>query len=120
MNASLYDRLGQRDGIERIVRDAVNAHLNNPIVKTRYENTDDLEHAIKMSIDFFCAGSGGPQEYHGRDMLETHKGMNVSEQEFIEVVDDILGALKKNNVKEAEQQEVLAILYSLKGQIIRV
>jgi hemoglobin len=28
-------------------------------------------------------------------MLATHKGMNISEQEYLAVMDDILGALKK-------------------------
>lgn len=120
MEASLYDRLGQREGIEKIVRDAVNLHLENKTVKTRYEQTEDLEHAINMSVDFFCVGSGGPGEYNGRSMLDTHKGMNISEEEFIAVVDDILGALKMNHVAQNEQNEVLAILYSLKDEIIRV
>jgi len=31
----------------------------------------------------------------------------------------LLGALDKNNVGETESNEVLAILYSLKGEIIR-
>jgi len=32
-----YDRLGGSDGIAQLVEDAVNAHLSNPIVKTRFE-----------------------------------------------------------------------------------
>jgi hemoglobin len=53
-------------------------------------------------------------------MLTTHKGMNISEQEFLAVVDDIMGAMNKNDVGEDEQKDVLSILYSLKGQVIRV
>jgi hemoglobin len=46
--------------------------------------------------------------------------MNVSEQEFLAVVDDILGALDRHRIDAATKNEVLGILYSLKGQIIRV
>ena len=53
-------------------------------------------------------------------MLATHRGMNISEQEFLAVVDDIMGAMDKNKVGEAEKKDVLAILYSLKSQVIRV
>jgi len=120
MSKSLYERLGGAEGITRLVEDAVDAHLNNTIVKTRFENVKDIEHAKRMSHEFFCSGSGGPESYTGRDMLTTHKGMNISEQEFIEVVDDILGAMDKNNLGEDEKKDVLAILYSLKDQIIRV
>lgn len=117
---SLYDRLGQKDGIARIVADAMAAHLTNPVVRTRFENSKDLDHAKRMAAEFFCAGCGGPEPYTGRDMLTTHKGMNISEQEYIAVMDDILGALGKNGIDQATQNEVVAILYSLKNQIIRV
>ena len=120
MSESLYDRLGKTEGINRIVEDVMAAHLRNPAIKTRYENVEDFEHTTKMAAEFFAAGSGGPDPYTGRDMLTTHKGMNISEQEFIAVVDDILWALDKHGMTEDTKKDVLAILYSLKGEIIRV
>lgn len=46
--------------------------------------------------------------------------MNISEQEFLGVLDGIMAALDKNGVGEREKQEMLSIAYSLKGGIIRV
>ncbi|MEN8175854.1 MAG: group 1 truncated hemoglobin, partial [Pseudomonadota bacterium] len=100
MAKTLYERLGGIEGITQLVDDAVDAHLSNPVVQTRFENAGDVEHAKRMSVEFFCAGSGGPQSYRGKDMLTAHKGMNISEQEFIAVVDDILGAMDRNKVGE--------------------
>ena len=120
MNESLYERLGGTDGIGRIVDDVMAAHLRNPIIKTRYEAIENLDHATKMAAEFFAAGSGGPDPYSGRDMLATHKEMNISEQEFIAVVDDIMWALDKHGMTDDSKKEVLAILYSLKEEIIRV
>ncbi|UCH28419.1 MAG: group 1 truncated hemoglobin [Myxococcales bacterium] len=120
MTESLYERLGEAEGIDRIVDDVMAAHLRNPLVKTRYEAAEDIDHATKMAKEFFAAGSGGPDPYTGRDMLSTHKGMNISEQEFIAVVDDIMWALDKHGMTDETKKDVLAILYSLKGEIIRV
>lgn len=120
MPETLYERLGGEDNIARIVNDAIDEHLNNPLVKTRFENAADIEDSRRKAIEFFCAGAGGPQTYTGRDMRTAHTGMNVSEQEFIAVVDDILLALDKNEVGEQERKDVLAILYSLKGEIVRL
>jgi hemoglobin len=117
---SLYLRLGKKEGITRIVDDVMAAHLANPLVKARFENIEDMDHARKMATEFFCAGCGGPEPYSGRDMLTTHKGMNISEQEYMAVMDDILGALAKHGVDQQTHNEVVAILYALKGQIIRV
>ena len=72
-----------------------------------------------MAREFFGAGSGGPETYTGKDMTTAHKGMNISEQEYLAVMDDVLEALAKNKVSEDATTDVIAILYSLKGQIIR-
>lgn len=53
-------------------------------------------------------------------MPTAHKGMNISEQEYLAVMDDIVGAMEKNGVGEDTKKDVLAILYSLKGGIIRL
>jgi len=120
MPATLYERLGGADAIGRIIDDAVDAHLSNPLVSPRYAHVKDLDHTKRMAFEFFCAGSGGPESYTGRDMVTTHSGMNISEQEFLAVIDDILGALDKNSVGEQERKDVLAVLYSLKDEIIRL
>jgi len=120
MSATLYERLGGGEAIARLVDDAVEAHLRNPLVSTRFENVDDLEHAKLMGTMFFCAGAGGPEEYHGKDLLTAHRGMNISEQEFIAVVDDILQTMDEHGLGEDVKKDVLAILYSLKGEVIRV
>ena len=120
MTATLYQRLGEAEGIARLVDDVMAAHLANPLVKTRFENIKDMERAKRMAREFFGAGSGGPNPYTGKDMLAAHQGMNISEQEYLAAMDDIVGAMDKNQCDGATKNDVIAILYSLKGQIIRV
>ena len=120
MTTSLYQQLGGANGIARLVDDVIAAHLTNPVVKPRFENIKDLDHAREMARQFFSAGAGGPVTYTGKDMLTAHKGMNISEQEYLAVVDDIIGAMDKHGLSQDTKKDVLAILYSLKGEIIRV
>lgn len=115
----LYDRLGRRDGIARITRTLIDNHMANPLVSIRYA-ASDMAKVEKRVVEFFCAGAGGPETYTGKDMLATHKGMNISEQEFVAVVDDAMAALESNGIDADTRNEVLAILWSLKGQVIRV
>lgn len=118
--ATLYDRLGRRDGITRITRELIKNHLANPIVSNRYRQIKDMDRVERNVIDFFCAGSGGPETYAGKDMLNTHRGMNVSEQEFVSVIDDAMAALETCGVDAPVRNEVLAILWSMKADVIRV
>jgi hemoglobin len=120
MTYTLYQRLGENAGIARLVDDVMAAHLVNPIVKPRFQNIKDMDHAKRMAREFFCAGAGGPEPYTGKDMLAAHKGMNISEQEYLAVTDDIVGAMEKHKYDEETKNDVIAILYALKGNIIRV
>ena len=117
---SLYERLGRRAGIERITHDLIKNHLANPHVKARFEASEDILRVERRAVEFLCAGSGGPETYSGKDMLATHKGMNISEQEFVASCDDAMKALEKNGIDAATRSEVLGILWSLKGEVIRV
>lgn len=116
---SLYDRLGRRDGITRITRTLIENHLANPLVRTRY-GASDMDKVETRVIEFFCAGTGGPETYTGADMVAVHRGMNINEQEFVAVLDDAMAALQAHDVDQATRDEVLSILWSLKGQVVRV
>jgi len=120
---TLYERLGGADGISLIVDDVVEAHMNNPIIQERflpYKDQPERLSAIKNNIvNFFSAGSGGPEQYTGKDMPSAHRGMKITAEEYLAVVDDILMVMDKHNKDEQTKKDVLAILYSLKDQIIK-
>ena len=115
--ASLYERLGGPDKIRAICTDIYDNHASNPKIKARFVDTD-REATIQKVWEFFCAGIGGPETYTGQDMKAAHRGMNIAGDEFVEVCDDVMNALNKNNVEQKEKDEVLCILYSMKGDIV--
>ncbi len=117
---TLYERLGRREGITRITADLMKNHLANPLVKMRFMASEDLERVERRAVEFFCAGTGGPEAYTGKDMLATHKGMNISEQEFMAVIDDAMDALEKNAIDLPTRNEVLAVLWSMRRELLRV
>jgi len=120
---SLYERLGGADGIAALVDDIIANHMINPVVKARYlPLNDDPQHFAVVRqhlINFLAAGSGGKEQYTGKDMESAHRGMNISETEYMAVIDDILAAMDKHQMDEQTRKDVLAISYSLKGQMIR-
>lgn len=121
---SLYDRLGGADGVRALVEDIVEAHMGNPTIRARFlPYRDSPEHlaAVKHHLcTFLSAGCGGPEQYAGRTMADTHRGMNISEAEYMAALDDILGVLERHGVDEQTRKEILAIAYSLKGEIMHV
>lgn len=124
MEKTLYERLGGVDGIASIVDDIVEAHMRNPVISPRFlpyqADPDRLANVKEHLRAFLCAGSGGPESYNGRSMAETHRGMNISEAEYMAAIDDILATLDRHAVDEGTRNDVLAIAYSLKGEILHV
>lgn len=120
MAGTLYERLGGEDRIRRLVADVVDNHYRNPLIRTRFEKVADRAALERHVVEFVCAGTGGPQAYTGKDLVSTHRHMNVNEQELIAAMDDIVGAMTKNGYGDAEKNEMVAILYSLKGEVLRL
>lgn len=119
MTASLYERLGGTEGITQIASDIVDNHIANPAIANRFKDGDVA--ALKNgAATFFISGTGGPDVYKGKDMLATHKGMNIAATEFMAVLDDALSAMAKNDVGQREQEEVLFVLYSMRSEIVLV
>jgi hemoglobin len=117
--SSLYERLGGEENIRKIATTLFDTHAKNPTISARYLDSD-RDKVIQLVFEFLCNATGGPQDYTGRDMLTVHRGMNISEQEFMAVLDDILVALQANGVGQREQEELLLANYNLREDIVRV
>lgn len=121
---SLFERLGGSSGIRALVDDIVALHLENPAIQARFrpylERPDKVEEVKRHTCAFFEAGSGGPAQYTGRSMKEAHRGMNIGAAEYMAATDDILAALRKRGIDDETQKDVLAIAYSLKGEILHM
>ncbi len=124
MEQSLFARLGGSTGIKALVEDVVSLHMENPIIKARFRPILETPDKLAMVKGHLCAflemGSGGPAQYQGRDMRSAHRGMNIQEVEYMAAIDDILAALTKHGIDAQTQKDVLAIAYSLKGDILRL
>jgi hemoglobin len=118
MTTSLYERLGGPEKVALIATGIIDAHYLNPVIKTRFEVVKDRAMLVKHVHDFIGSGTGGKETYSGRDMVAAHKGMNLNERELIAAVDDVLMVLRNHGIGEPEQREVLAILYSLKDEVM--
>ena len=120
---TIYEKLGGAEGISGAVEQIVAKHLENELIKHYFialKEKPEYFNQFKQHVkDFLGAGTGGGTEYKGRDMVGAHKGLNISEAEFLAAIDDILFVLDANGVDRVSRNEVLATLYSMKGAVIK-
>lgn len=115
--ASLYDELGGKAGIEKIVDNFIAEFSYDRDVIRHFEKTDFDRFRSKL-VEQICNISGGPCEYTGQSMLEVHQKMNVSEAEFNAMVDDLYAAMQRANISEPAQNRLVALLAPMRGDII--
>jgi hemoglobin len=117
---SLYERLGGYDAIaavsdEFIGRLATGKLLGRFVVGL----SDDSKKKLRQHlVDFLCNATGGPCLYLGRDMKTVHTGLGITEADWKEAVDDLVGTLDKFKVPAREKGEVLGAVSGLKKDIV--
>lgn len=106
---SLYDELGQYDGIDNIVRELIFIIAKDERVKSRYKGVN-MQHFKKGLSDYICELSGGPCDYENENMKLVHAGHNYTNTEFNAIVDDLIIAMEKRGVPVGTQNRLLALL----------
>jgi hemoglobin len=114
---SLFDRLGGMPAITAVADEFVNRTTADPRIMQRFFNTD-AANLKRLLAEFVCLATGGPCKYTGRDMTEAHAGMDLVDDEFNALVENLKGALDKFKVPAKEQGELLAAIGPLKPQIV--
>jgi hemoglobin len=114
---TLFERLGGTPAITAVVEEFVARTTTDPRIKYRFFNTDATQ-LKKLLVEFVASASGGGVTYTGRDMTTTHAGMDLVDDEFTALVEDLVAALDKFHVPDREKGELLGALGPLKPQIV--
>jgi len=113
----LYYRLGEYDGIVEITTEIVRLHNINPDFD-RFMGDIDGEKLAKDVADFVSTGTGGPNVYTGRDMPSAHAHLDLTSADFLSAGNDVMLAMQNTGQGEAEIQEMVCILVSMKDLVI--
>jgi hemoglobin len=65
-----------------------------------------------------CEATGGPQEYSGRTMGDSHRHLMITDEEWQAFMDDFQTTLDKFEVPQPEQEELTAIVENTKESIV--
>jgi len=121
-NSTLYQRLGGKTAITAVVDEFVARVAADTRIKAFFAATasDSMRLASFKGklVDQICEASGGPCKYTGKDMKTAHSGMGVQSAHFDALVEDLVGALDKYHVAEADKSTLLGVLGPMKADIV--
>jgi len=120
MKKSLYARLGGYDAIAAVVDDFIGRLVaDKKLTKFFVGHSEDSLKKIRMHvIDQLCAAAGGPCLYTGRDMKTSHHGLGITSDDWDAAASHLVETLDKFKVPQAEKDELLAFVGTLKKDIV--
>lgn len=120
--ASLYERLGGYDAVSAVVDDFAAKLFDDPVVGARFfgMSDDSREGFRQKNKNLVCAATGGPCKIISRSALQTHTGLGITASEFGIVAQHLVDTLNKFKVPKKEHNELMAIIGSLRPDIVEV
>ena len=120
---SLYDRLGGLAPISVVVSDFIDVLVPDDVLNANPAIDAARKHVPPPYLKYHvtalvCQVTGGPCQYHGRGMTESHAHLNITEREWDRMVALFKEVLAKHNVPSKETQELLEIIGSTKAEIV--
>jgi len=123
VTATLYERLGGVYSIATVVDDLINRIMVDPRLNAN-PAVDDAHHKFPpagfkyLVTEMVCWATGGPQQYTGRSMEESHRHLHITPKEWEAFADDFQQTLDKFQVPAPEQAELRAIVASTYADIV--
>jgi hemoglobin len=120
---SLYERLGGVYSIATVVDDFIDRIMIDPRLNAN-PHVDEAHHRVPpagfkyLVTEMVCWATGGPQQYTGKSMAESHKDLQITGQEWEAFLDDFQQTLDKFKVPSEEQAELKAIVNSTRSDIV--
>jgi len=120
---SLYDRLGGVYAIAAVIDDFIDRIMDNPRLNAN-PKVDEAHHRVSRAgfkylvTEMVCWATGGPQQYTGRSMRDSHVHLDITEDEWQVFLVDLQMCLDHCAVPKAEQGEIFALVDSTKSDIV--
>jgi hemoglobin len=120
---SLYDRLGGIYNIATVIDDLIDRVMVDPRLNAN-PRVDEAHHRVSpagfkyLVTEMVGWATGGPQQYSGRSMGDSHRHLMITPEEWQAFMDDVQQTLDKFHVPQPEQDELKAIVESTRDAIV--
>lgn len=117
---SLYERIGGYNALAAVVDDFIGRLVTDKQFEKFFAgfSVDSKKRIRQHILDQFCAATGGPCVYTGRDMKTSHGGIGITNADWEVAAKHLAASLDKFKVPEKEKGEVLAFVTTLKKDIV--
>jgi hemoglobin len=113
----VYKAFHGKDGIQRIMDDFIIRVTTDPRIKQRFDGAN-LPRLNLLLVQQVCYLTGGPCDYTGKDMKTAHAQMNLHNDDFNALAEDLQLSMDKERVPFNAQNRLLAKLAPMQRPIV--
>jgi hemoglobin len=114
---TLFAQIGGEAKLRASVDKLVEIMLVDERINFTFAETD-LNKFKGLLYDQLCELTGGPCKYTGRDMIESHKKLNTTNEQFNALAEDLYKAFDSQGVPYRVQNRVMALLAPMQPQVV--
>ena len=115
--SSVYDRIGGQAAVDAAVDVFYRKVLADERIASFFDDVDMDRQRAKQKA-FLTFAFGGPNAYSGKDMRAAHARMNLTEEHFNAVMENLGATLAELGVPPDLIAEAAAIALSVKGDVV--
>jgi hemoglobin len=113
----LYQQLGAGPGLELLADGLLREIEQDRQIVHHFADTD-IARFRKLLIEQFCELSGGPCQYSGATMQESHTGFQITQADFDNLVGHLIKVMKEQQIPVAAQNRLLAKLAPMYRDVV--
>ena len=120
---SLHDRLGGRSALHALAGRLLGVVQTNDVIMANVNlravlGTLDARLLHDHVTNFLCKETGGPCQYTGRTMKDSHAHLKITSAEWDAMIDDLAVVLTDMEVPPREAQELMELIGALEDEIV--
>jgi hemoglobin len=115
---TLYDKYGGTPTMKILVREFYKQARINPTVRHYFDKLD-MEKLIDHQVQFLSVVLGKPaRTYTGRELADAHHPLDISDAEFDEIGQILVGTLKTGGVSTDDIALIMGVVLDIRDEIV--
>ena len=116
--ATLYEQIGGEPLLRKTVEEFMIIMESDDRINFSFGNTDTAKFK-QLLFEQLCNITGGPCQYTGRNMKESHEKLNVTNAQFNALAEDLYIAFERTHVPYRLQNKVVVLLAPMQMDIVK-
>ena len=114
---TIYAQIGGFSTVRGLVEDFYDRLLKEESLKHYFVGID-MSRLIRHQTDFVCMVMGGPVDYTGRQLRDSHKHLSINNKDFDLVAATLKECLLDGGLEEKHVEQIIGAVAGARGDIV--